>query len=81
MFETEETLLRACSYKGEQHYFHTWFQEGGFQPNHYASGTYQEGQIDIGAVLEDANGQVKKCLALKKSSLRWNHDRRIMARN
>jgi len=60
MYEFEEKLLRPCIYKAEQHYFHTWFQEGGFQPNHYASGTYQEGSIDIGAVLEDTNGQIKK---------------------
>jgi hypothetical protein len=52
--------LRKCEYKGENHSFHCWFQEGGFQPNHYASGVFQEGTIDIGAVIEDDSGQIKK---------------------
>ena len=45
-----------CTYKGEKYWFHTWFQEGGFEPNN----GYMEGGIDLGGVLESASGKVFK---------------------
>ena len=58
--------LRKCTYNGKNYYFHQWFQEGGFQPNHYASGVFQEGSIDIGAILEDESGQIEKVFDVGK---------------
>lgn len=48
--------LRPCLLNGERHYFHRWFQEGGFDTN--SNG--MDGTIDIGALLEDGEGNLKK---------------------
>ena len=48
--------LRKCTFMGKEHIFHTWFQEGGFDTN--ING--MDGSIDVGAVLEDEKGNVRK---------------------
>jgi len=44
--------LRPCLLNGERHYFHRWFDEGGQLDD--------GGTMDIGAILEDSEGNVKK---------------------
>ena len=48
--------LRVCTYRGEKHYFHRWFDEGGQLDN--------GGTIDIGAILEDEEGNIQKTFAI-----------------
>ena len=45
-----------CTYKEEDCWFHTWFQEGGFEPNN----SFMIGGIDLGAVLEKKDGSIIK---------------------
>lgn len=49
--------LRTCTFEGKKHYFHMWFQEGGFDSR---NSTVMDGSIDIGAILEDENGNIQK---------------------
>jgi hypothetical protein len=49
--------LRPCLLLGERHYFHRWFEEGGF--DRYPNDT-MEGYIGVYALLEDANGNIKR---------------------
>lgn len=58
--------LRPCTYKGENHYFHMWFHEGSFD----VSGGFQEGGIDVGAVLEKETGEVVKVLDITEIKFR-----------
>jgi hypothetical protein len=48
--------LRACSLQGKRYYFHRWFEEGGQLDD--------GGTIDIGAILEDEEGNIIKAWSI-----------------
>ena len=50
--------LRACTFRGKRYFFHRWFQEGGQLDD--------GGCIDIGAVLEDEQGNIQKVFAISE---------------
>ena len=58
---------RKCLYHGNKFLFHRWFQEGGFEYMHYASGNATEGSIDVGAILENPyTGKIKKVFDIEQ---------------